>query len=99
MKKKKTIDLEGINVIELMLVKADWERTFMAEIYREKTTEGKSIVRGNVVINEGKCWSLAETQEELSNYMNGICKMKLDMGLHSNRSLTIPIFKADFFLN
>jgi hypothetical protein len=99
MKKKKSISLDGLNVIELMCVKADWERTFVAEIYRVKTKEGKCFVHGNVVINEGKCWSCAETQEELGKYLDDICVMKLDMGLHAHAGLTFIIFDTDFFLN
>jgi hypothetical protein len=99
MKRKKSINLDGLNVIELMCVKADWERTFVAEIYREKTKEGKSIVRGNVVINEGKCWSLAETQEELGKYLDDICTMKLDYNLHEEIGKIVKISGFEYFSN
>ncbi|MGD0342324.1 MAG: hypothetical protein ABSA76_11540 [Bacteroidales bacterium] len=99
MKKKKSINLDGLNVIELLCVKADWERTFVAEIYREKTLEGKSIVRGNVVINEGKAWSIGSTEEELGKYLDEICTMKLDHNLHASAGVTTQIFGDEFFLN
>ena len=99
MKKKKTTDSENLIITELMLVKADWQRTFVAEIYREITSEGVSIVRGTVVVNEGKMWCSAETQEELGKYLDDLCIMKLDMGLHSHAGVTTQIFGEDFFLN
>ena len=99
MKKKKSINLDGLNVVEIMCVKADWERTFVAEIYREKTKEGKCFVHGNVVINEGEIWSLGETQEEVAKNLDGICIMKLDNKLHSDLGVTTKVFDNDFFLN
>ena len=99
MKKKKTTDSDNFIISELMLVKADWQRTFVAEICREITSEGVSIVRGTVVVNEGKIWCSAETQEELGKYLDDICVMKLDMGLHSHAGVTSQIFGENFFLN
>jgi hypothetical protein len=99
MKKKKSTDLDNLILIELMLVKADWQRTFVAEICREKTSEGVSIVRGTVVVNVGEIWCSAETQEELGKYLDDICRMKLDMRLHSDAGVTTKVFDTDFFLN
>ena len=82
-----------------MLVKADWQRTFVAEICREITSEGVSIVRGTVVVNEGKIWSVAEIQEELGKYLDDLCKMKLDSFLHGKPGNSIMIAKGDFYLN
>jgi hypothetical protein len=98
-KKKTTTDSDNLLITELMLVKADWERTFVAEICREITSEGVSIVRGSVVVNEGKIWSVAETQEELGKYLDDICQMKLDIGIHNTGGMTTIIFDKDFFLN
>jgi hypothetical protein len=96
MKKKKLPDLQ---LTELFLIKADWDRTFMAEIIQEKTDDGKVFIRGNVVINEGKAWSVGSTEEELGNYLDEMCILKLDYNLHSNAGVTIQIFGVDFFLN
>lgn len=96
MAKKK---LPEIEITELYLVKADWNRTYMARIIREKTEDGKEIVRGNVIINEGKVWSMADTEDELGDYLDQICLMKLDYHLHSNAGGTFKIFGVDFFLN
>lgn len=99
MKKKKSTDLDNLIITELMLIKADWQRTFVAETCRETTSEGILIVRGSVVVNEGKIWCYAETQEELGKYLDDICVMKLDMGLHSDVGVTTKVFDTDFFLN
>jgi hypothetical protein len=99
MKKKKSTDIDNFKISELMLVKADWERTFVAEICREITSEGVSIVRGTVVVNEGKIWCSGETQEELGRFLDDICLLKLDYGLHANTGVTAKIFETDFFLN
>ena len=96
MEKKK---LSEIQITELFLVKADWQQTFIGEIIREKAEDGKDIIRGSVVVNEGKCWSSAATQEELGKYLDGMCLMKLEMGLHSLAGVTVKVLDTDFFLN
>jgi len=95
-KKKKLPDIE---ITELFLIKADWERTFIGEIIREKTNDDTEIYLETVVVTEGKIWSAAETQEELVKNLVEISKMKLDMELHLNPGVSIKIFGADFFLN
>lgn len=97
MAKKKVIP--GITLTELFLVKADWGRTYWGEIFREITAEGKEFVRGRVIIEEGKAWSIGDCQSELAKNLNGICIMKLDMGLHSNAGVKVIILDIDFFLN
>jgi hypothetical protein len=91
--------LPAIEITELFLIKADWHRTYMGEISREKTEDGNDLIRGNVVVNEGKIWSSAESQEELGKYLDDICTLKLDYGLHSDVGVTSQILGEDFFLN
>jgi hypothetical protein len=96
MEKKKPSHL---TLTELFLVKADWSRTFWGEIRRDYDNNGKEIVLGLVIVNEGKIWSKASCQKELMKQMNDICVMKLDMGLHSHAGVTKQLFGEDFFLN
>jgi hypothetical protein len=98
MEKKKLPDLQ---ITELFLVKCgeDWTRTFIGEIIREKTVDGMEFIYGNVVINEGKAWSVGSTEEELGTYLDDICTMKLDYNLNSSAGVTTQIFGEDFFLN
>jgi hypothetical protein len=95
--------LPNLQISELFLVKCgeDWTRTFMAEIIREKTEDRKDIIRGNVIINEGKIWCVAESgsEEELGNYLDEMCVMKLEYGLHSNAGVTVKVLGEDLFLN
>jgi hypothetical protein len=98
MEKKKSTDLDNLIITELMLVKADWQRTFVAEISREATAEGVPIVRGTVVVNEGKIWSQAESQEELGKYLDDICQLKLNYGLHCNQGVNTDIGRKMYFL-
>ena len=77
----------------------DFKRTFIGQIYKETTTEGKTIVRGIVVVNEGKIWSSAETQDELVKNLDYKCFLSVDCGLHSNSGAAIKILDDDFFLN
>jgi hypothetical protein len=99
MKKKKSTDSDNLIITELMVVKADWKRTFVAEIYRETTTFGEPIVRGMVVINEGKIWSAAETQDELGKYLDDLCAMKLDYNLHEEVGKIVKINGFEYFSN
>lgn len=78
MEKKST----KIEISELFLVKADWDRTFLGKIIRETTADGRRIVRGTVVIDEGKAWSTAENQDKLADNLDDMCTMKLDHNLH-----------------
>ena len=96
MAKKKLPDLQ---ITELYLVKADWHRTFMAQIVRDKTTDGQDIIRGSVVIDEGKVWSMADTEDELGDNLDDICIMKLDYGLHEKGGVNIQISGIYFYLN
>ena len=71
----------------------------MGEIRSEKNKDGNTFVYGSVVVNEGKIWSMGESQDELGKNLDEICIMKLDMGLHSDAGVTTKVFDTDFFLN
>jgi len=92
---------QEFEITELFLVKAgnDFKRTFTGQIYRETTKEGKSIVRGSVEVTDGKLWSVAESQEELGYYLDDMCTLKLDCGLHSDKGMLTEICGINFFLN
>ena len=102
--------LPKIEISELFLVKADWDRTFLGKIIRETTADGRNIVRGSVIIDEGKAWSAAYSQDKLADNLDDICTLKLDYSIHSdagkyiNLSFMSPTIPYDdiadrFFLN
>jgi hypothetical protein len=97
MPKKKM--LPEIIISELFLVRADWTRTFMGTIRREVDTDGNPVVLGEVIVQEGKMWSKASTQEELMKNLDDICAMKLDYKLHSQAGVATKIFCEYFYLN
>jgi len=100
MKKRKDIEkLPNLEISELFLVKADWNRTFMGQIIRETTPDHQEIIRGSVIINEGKAWSAANTEEELGIYLDDICTLKLDYDLHGNPGRVGVIAETIFNFN
>ena len=100
MKKRKTIEkLPDLQISELFLVKADWNRTFMGQIIRETTVDGQEIIRGSVIINDGKAWSVGNSEEELGNNLDDICTLKLDHNLHADPGVRGVIAGDIFFLN
>jgi hypothetical protein len=96
MEKKK---IPEILITELFLVKADWQRTFIGIIRRETDVDGNPVVMGDVIVKDGKIWSKASNQEELMKNMDDLCRMKLDMCLHSSAGETTKIFAENFYLN
>jgi hypothetical protein len=96
MDKKK---LQPLQIIELFLVKSTWAKTFVGEIIREKTNDGAESYRGTVVVNEGKIWSMGESQDELGKNLDEICIMKLDYNLHSSTGQSVVIAGTPFYLN
>lgn len=88
-------------ITELFLVKVgnDYSRTFVGQIYRETTNEGKSIVRGSVEVTDGKLWSIAESDAILGKYLDEICIMKLELELHSYTIKSVQLFDNEYFLN
>ena len=72
MKKNKLV------ITELFLVKPNWNRTFMGEIYRDVTYEGKPIIKGIVKIDNFIVTSSASTQKQLGNYLDDACTLILN---------------------
>ncbi len=90
---------DQFELTELFLVKADWDRTFTGTIKRERDEDGQPIVRGAVKVNGGMIYGMAENEKKLRKYLNQICIMKLDMGLHYNAGVFIEIVRTKYFLN
>jgi hypothetical protein len=91
----------GLIITELFLVKPgnDFHRTFTGVIRREVDADGNPIVLGQAIVREGMIWSKARTEEELTINMDEVCKMKLDMGLHSNPGISAEICGFKYILN
>jgi hypothetical protein len=98
MKKKK---LPEIEIQELILIKCGKSRhtTYLGTFTRENDETGNPVVRGSAVIDEGKAWSMASSEEELGNNLDEICWMKIEMGLHQYSGASIEIAGSGFNLN
>ena len=98
MKKKILPDIE---IVELILVRCgfDFKRTFIGTIKRGYDSERNQILSGSVVINEGMIYSCSSNENELYQYLDEICLMKMDYNLHSDAGVVTKILDCDFFLN
>ena len=90
--------MDRFQITELILVKADWNRTYIGSIKRE-SDGGQSVVRGAVKVDEGRIYSMAGNQDELGKNMDAICIMKLDYGLHESAGVFTEICDTKYFLN
>ena len=86
------------NISELFLIMADNERTFPGVIVRE-TVNDVPICYGSVIVEEGEMFSKAETEEDLTQNLDEICKMKLDHDLHGKIGETTTIMGQLSYLN
>lgn len=93
--------LRKLEIQELILIKTgrNWCKTYMGEIKRQIDESGNSICRGEVIVEEGKIWSMAETEDELGDNLDEICEMKLYFGLHLIPAITTTICETPFNLN
>lgn len=87
-----------IQIGELFLIKADWGRCFMGDLKRD-VVNGREIVRGTVLVNDGNLIGVANDSDELMRNLDEMCVMKLDKGLHSIPSAIITIAETPFNLN
>ncbi len=118
MKKKKKTEPEPpeIEITELIPVMPDWtfKRMYYGTLKREPQPDGSCILRGNVVIAEGKILSMCKINDykglfdektsdnirnTISRNLDVLCAMKLDHGLHQKAGITAKIIETDFFLN
>jgi hypothetical protein len=88
-----------IIITELILIKADWQRTFIGTIRKEADIDGNPVFSGSVIVQEGMIRSMSSDEEELRNNLDDICLMKLDFHLHEDLGVTTKIFNMDFFWN
>jgi hypothetical protein len=115
-KKKKKADKPELEITELIPVMPDWTftRMFYGTLRREPLENGSCILRGNVVINEGRIVSMCKinnykglfdekTTDNIRNTigrnLDVLCAMKLDHNLHEQIAITIKIAESEFYLN
>lgn len=90
---------DRFHITELLLVKVDWNRKFIGEINRHIGVDGSMFVTGKVFVQDGSIWSMATDQNELSENLDNICKLKLDCNLHANIGKIFRTAETPLFLN
>ena len=88
----------GFKISELFLIMADIKRTFPGVIVRD-TVDDVPICYGSVIVEEGEMFSKAETEEELTEKLDDLCKMKLDHKLHDEIGEATTIMGQLSYLN
>ncbi len=68
---------EEFKMIELWLVKADWERTYIGTIIRE-IKDGKPHLKGNADIDGVIISAEADSEEALTDKLDTMCTEILD---------------------
>lgn len=98
MKKKVNLDIE---IVELILVKCgnDYNRTFMGTIKREVDANGDPLLTGTVTVHEGKIYCRAISEDQLCQYLDEICQLKLDFEIHTDPGVSIEIAYSRINLN
>jgi len=96
MQKKKKVELQ---ITELFMSKAGWDRCFHGIIKRKTDEEGSQFVYSEIKINKGYIYSRASDQWILGQMLDELTIMVLDKGLHSNIGISETICGSEFFLN
>ena len=83
MKKNKLMEIQ---ISELFLVRCgkSWDRTYMATITRGTDNLGNNVICGKVEVEDGKVWSMAESEDELARFLDELCFLKLEIGIHKS---------------
>ena len=90
---------DRFHLVELFLVAADICRTFIATRLRKKDDQGQEFVFGSVCISEGVVVSAAVNEEQVESYLDDLCKLKLDRGLHQAEGKSCLVFHDKFIHN
>ena len=90
---------EKFHFVELFLVAADVNRTYVASMLTKYDDEGHEFVTASVKIVEGEVISAAPTRVKLENNLDAICILKLDYNIHEQLSITSEIISTQYFHN
>ena len=85
--------------IELFLVAADVNRTFVATRLRRKDDNGDEFVIGYVKIHEGEVIGSALSELQLERQLDEICLLKIDHDLHCMKGKSYKYFQNEIFYN
>jgi hypothetical protein len=83
----------------LFIIKSSVGRLFWCTIRKLNDDDKEEFISGDTVVDEGMIVSRAETFDGLKSNLGEACMLKLEYGLHKNRSVRSKILKTDFFHN
>lgn len=96
MQKKKKPKLQ---ITELFMAKAGWDRCFHGTIQRNIDEEGNPYVFSKIKIYEGYILSRSEDQWKVGAMLDELVKMVLDLGLHSSSGVSFKNNDTELLLN
>ena len=88
---------DKFHLVELFLVAADVERTFVATRLEKEHDNGEKFYTANVKVHEGEIISASESESGVENNLDIMCKMKLDYELHETEGLSNLVFHDKVF--
>jgi hypothetical protein len=75
-------DKDQFEISELFMAQADRDRRFFGTIKRETDSDGTSIVRGKIMVNNGFVCAMAACQDVLGERLDEMVLMVLDYDIH-----------------
>jgi hypothetical protein len=98
-KRQEGESIRRLQVGTLFLVNFEPGKIFWGTIRNIISEEGGEVTSGDAVVEEGLMVSTAGTMSELRQKLCGICKLKLEFGLHSNKGISSEILQSEYFHN
>lgn len=90
---------EKFSLVELFLVAADIERTFVASRLERQHDNGEIFYTANVKVQEGEIITASENETAVEGNLDSMCILKLDYRLHETEEKSSIIFHEQFFHN
>ena len=98
-KKAKKKDDSRFEITELFMAKADWERTYIGTMQRDKIDDTLTVIRGQVEVEGSMVYVRGNSTEEMWGAADEMVMLILDYDLHQTTGPKTEIFKNDYFLN
>lgn len=90
--------LPKIEITELFMAKADWNRTFVGTITRDRYVDGSEKIHATVPVNDYIIKATASNKKELGDNLDDIVKLILDHNIMAmEEKAMFPTVLADKF--
>ena len=88
-----------IQLTELFLAKADWQRTFVGQLFKYKDDDGSEIIVGKIPVDEYEILAIGKDKWELGKKLDDLVVLILDHNLHGMSVKTSSIGGYEIYLN